>query len=81
MSRYLTPAELHDLTDLEQPAAQVRWLKARGWRYDVGASGRPKVDRDYHRARMVEGGQAEAPTKAKRAGPDAEALDRLQTRH
>jgi len=57
----------------------VRWLKEHGWRYEVGASGRPKVDRDYHRARMVEGGKDEVPKK--RSKPDAEALDALQARH
>lgn len=81
MSRYLTQAELHDLTDLEQPAAQARWLRERGWRFEVGASGRVKVDREYHRARMVEGGQAEQAPKKKRVAPDVEALDALQVRH
>ena len=57
----------------------MRWLKEHGWRYEVGASGRPKVDRDYHRARMVEGGKDEVPKK--RSKPDAEALDALQARH
>lgn len=80
MSRYLTPAELQDLTDLEQPAAQARWLKDRGWRFEVGASGRVKVDREYHRVRMVEGGKDE-PAPKKRTRPDPEALDALQTRH
>ena len=52
MSLNLTPAELHDLTDYEVAAWQIKWLKARGWKYEVGASGRPKVSRAYYEQMM-----------------------------
>jgi hypothetical protein len=41
---FLSAAELHDLTDRRQPSAQIKWLREHGWRFEVGASGRPKVD-------------------------------------
>jgi len=32
----LTHEELTELTDRSQQMAQIRWLKARGWLYEVG---------------------------------------------
>lgn len=81
MTLFLTPDELRDLTDLEQPAAQVRWLRDHGWVHEVGASGRPKVSRAYYDAKMA-GRATEAPeSAAARTRPDLEALDAIQTRH
>jgi len=42
-SMFLTNEEIVTLTDYKRPADQKRWLLERGYRYDVGASGRPKV--------------------------------------
>lgn len=39
----LTADELRDLTDYVRPSDQCRWLRSRGYLYEVGASGRPKV--------------------------------------
>jgi hypothetical protein len=35
--------QLVELTDYETAAAQIRWLRAHGWRFEVNAAGRPKV--------------------------------------
>ena len=43
----LTADELYELTDYQVPAKQIQWLQAHGWKYEVGASGRPKVSRSY----------------------------------
>ena len=48
----LTPDEIIDLTDYQRPADQIRWLSSHGWHYEVGASGRPKVSRQYAETRM-----------------------------
>lgn len=43
MSTFLTSSEMEELTDLQQPAAQIRWLTARGWPFEISAAGRVKV--------------------------------------
>jgi hypothetical protein len=40
----LTPDELEQITDYKQPAAQIKWLRLHRWRFEIGASGYPKVD-------------------------------------
>ena len=40
---FLTNEEIVTLTDYKRPADQRRWLLERGYRFDVGGSGRPKV--------------------------------------
>lgn len=51
----LLKTELHSLTGLIQPAAQIRWLKANGWLFEVGGDGLPKVASAYFELRMVHG--------------------------
>ena len=51
MSILLSPEELEELTDYEVPAYQIKWLKQRGWVYEV-SHGRPKVSRSYFEQRM-----------------------------
>ncbi len=46
-STFLTPDEIADLTDLQMPAYQVKWLDRNGYPFDVSAAGRPKVLRAY----------------------------------
>lgn len=43
MSLFLTPEQLHEVTDLVQHKAQIRWLSARGWKFEVSSTGRPRV--------------------------------------
>lgn len=81
MSLCLTPEELRELTDLEQPAAQVRWLRARDWQFEVGASGRPKVARSYFQARLGAEPQEQQPASRSGSSVDLAALDALAGRH
>jgi hypothetical protein len=55
---YLSPAELHELTERSQPAAQIRWLRRRAWRFTTSAEGRPRVLRAYRDRRL---GGADSP--------------------
>lgn len=48
----LAPSEIADLTDAARSREQIAWLRDRGWIYEVGRSGSPKVLRAYMRARM-----------------------------
>lgn len=48
----LTEAELYELTGYKAAKGQIAWLRARGWRFEVNRIGRPKVDREYYRAKM-----------------------------
>lgn len=66
---FLTEAELRELTELEQPEAQRRWLAARGWPFEVSAKGRNRVLRSTMERKMGLGG---APKKS--AEPDFAAL-------
>lgn len=52
MSLTLTPEELFELTDDDTPAGQRAWLIERGWPFETGKRGRPKVLRSYAMARM-----------------------------
>lgn len=49
MAILLTPAELVALTDRARGRDQVEWLRARGWAFSIGVSGRPKVDIEEYR--------------------------------
>ena len=53
MSLLLTAVEVFELTGRKQPAAQVRWLARRGWKYELDFDGRPKVARAYFECRLV----------------------------
>lgn len=64
---FLTPDEIASLTGYKQPARQIRWLAACGWKFEVGADGLPKVLRAYADARM-------GAAVAKRQGPRLEGL-------
>lgn len=52
MALILTPEEVADLTDYAQPKRQIAYLVEHGWRFEVGASGRPKIARSYYDERM-----------------------------
>lgn len=54
----LTTEELIELTDRRQAAAQIRWLRDRGWKFEVGGNGRPKVLRAEAERRMLSGSVA-----------------------
>ena len=44
---FLTKLELQDLTNYKYYRKQIAWLRNRGYRYDIGANGQPKVLRSY----------------------------------
>ena len=43
MSGFLTKADLEELTDYIQPAAQIRWLRRNGYYVEISRLGRPRV--------------------------------------
>lgn len=49
---FLTAAELADLTGYVRPSAQVRWLRANGYRFEIGGDGLPKVLRSAVTAKL-----------------------------
>ena len=53
----LSPEELLELTDYRRAADQIRWLTDHGWKFEVGATGRPKVLRAEAERRMLSGGK------------------------
>lgn len=44
---FLSQDELRDLTDLKVPKAQMRWLQRYAYPFEIAASGKPKVLREY----------------------------------
>lgn len=48
----LTNEELIDLTGYKTGAGQVKWLRERGWRFELNRVGQPRVDREYYRQQM-----------------------------
>jgi hypothetical protein len=57
--RLLTRDELIALTEHKRRAGVIAWLKTRGWVYELGKSGWPKVSAAYAESRM--GGIKSAP--------------------
>lgn len=69
---FLTPEQVELLTDAKKPSAQIRWLRAHEWPFEVSSKGRPKVLASVAQARM--GGGALAPVAS--GQPNWDALDR-----
>lgn len=63
MSLFLTETELRELTELEQPEAQRRWLTSRGWAFEVSAKGRNRVLRAVMERMMGAAGRARQSTE------------------
>lgn len=80
MSLFLTPAEVGELTGYERPADQARWLRDRGWIFELNAQRRPIVLRAYAEGRM---GGARSQGSAAATGyhiPPQPNFDALKTR-
>ncbi len=60
MTLFLTPEELQDLTDRCRASAQIRWLKSRGFPFELSAEGKPKVLRAVALARCGDARQTPA---------------------
>jgi hypothetical protein len=69
---FLTPDQLHELTDRQRPSAQIAWLREHRWRFEVSAAGRPKVLTSEAERHMSGGGVSKA-----RQEPRFDALDRV----
>lgn len=65
MTFLLTHDELVALTDRRSRAGQVAWLRDRGWRFEVGGAGWPKVARAEYERRMIGGRRAPAADRAR----------------
>lgn len=63
----LTHEELADLTDRQTPRAQMQWLAAHGYPFEVSAAGRPKVLRSVVQARL--GDPEASPSGSRRSRP------------
>lgn len=60
-SLFLTPTELHELTDYKYPSKQIIWLRQNGFTFRIAADGHPRVDR-AHYDKMMGGGEAKTKT-------------------
>lgn len=51
---YLSASELAELVDCKpnQRSKMVNWLTSHRWRFEIGASGLPRVARAYHDKKM-----------------------------
>ncbi|MGH8631519.1 MAG: DUF4224 domain-containing protein [Burkholderiales bacterium] len=57
MSLFITPDQLAEVTDRVQHAAQIRWLQAHNWKFEISATGRPRVLVAEMERHMLGGGQ------------------------
>lgn len=55
ITEFMAPEDLIELTDRKRAPEQIEWLVSHGYRFDVGASGRPKVLWDEVRAKLLSG--------------------------
>lgn len=67
----LTDDELFELTGYKTASYQVKWLRDRGWRFELNRVNKPRVDREYYRQQMGNQGATAAPAAA---GPNWAAL-------
>ena len=49
---FLSAAQITDLTGYQRHADQRKWLAARGWVFEVAATGRPIVSSTYAESRL-----------------------------
>lgn len=49
---FLTRDQVAELSDFKQARAQIRWLQKHGYRFEIGASGYPKVLRSEIESRL-----------------------------
>lgn len=50
---FLTQEEIRELTDLKIPKAQMRWLRKNSYPFEIAASGKPKVLREYVMSKLM----------------------------
>jgi len=59
---FLSSQELTDLTDYKIPKAQIRWLDKNNYPYEIAASGKPKVLREYVMRKLMTISLSSTPT-------------------
>lgn len=80
--QFLTDADLFDLTGFKQPAAQERYLRAKGYLFDCNARGVPRVLWDQVHARQTPSAPDSVKKQDAEDTPNSAALLRLvQTRN
>jgi hypothetical protein len=52
MKLFLTQTELVEMTERTRKASQIEWLIANSYPFALGASGHPRVSREYVLARL-----------------------------
>ncbi len=62
MSMFLSQDELRELTDLKIPIAQMRWLQRYAYPFEIAASGKPKVLREYVMKKLMTISMSAIPT-------------------
>ena len=67
---FLSQEQIVELTGLNRPSSQARWLRSRGWRFDVRADGKLVV----HELEAQKHLCGVTPAR-KRTEPDLRALD------
>lgn len=50
--RFLSQAELAELTERKRKAGQIAWLKRNGYHFAIGANGHARVLRDHVQAKL-----------------------------
>lgn len=56
----LSRKELEEITEYKSIHWQIHWLTERGWKFEVGRTGRPKVLREERDRHMLGGRQTRA---------------------
>lgn len=51
----LTPKQLYELTECARKGDQIEWLRRRRWVFEIGETGRPKVDIAEYERHMIGG--------------------------
>ena len=59
--RFLTHAELAELTERKRKAEQIAWLEANGYLYAIGANGHARVLSEHVQARLCGGSVTSTP--------------------
>jgi len=52
MSEFLTKDEIVELTGKKLVTKQIAWLTKKGWIFEINATGRPIISREYTRAKL-----------------------------
>lgn len=68
---FLTDKQLYDLIHKRRPSAQAKWLRAKGWRFELRDDGSVILHEDEARARLC----SDSKPAHRRTRPDLGALN------